>query len=132
MQEEGLVAAVQKLGQGVAARDALIVDVEAPADRVPLRPQVEEQLYRVAQEALNNVVKHARAQRVRVYIGFTELPGELILEIVDDGVGFDPSLSRPGHLGLHTMTDRVESLGGRLEVSSQPEQGTTVRAVVPG
>ena len=131
MQEEGLVAAVQKLSHGVAARDALAVDVEAPADRVPLRPQAEEQLYRVAQEALTNVVKHARARRVRVYIGSSERPGELTLEIVDDGVGFDPSLSRPGHLGLRTMTDRVESIGGRLEVSSQPDNGTTVCAVVP-
>jgi len=131
MQEEGLVAAVRKLGQGIAARDALVVDVEAPAERVPLRPLAEEQLYRLTQEALTNVVKHARAQRVWVRIAPCEASGGLVLEVVDDGVAFDPSLPRPGHLGLRTMADRAESLGGGLEILSQPGEGTTVRAVIP-
>ncbi len=131
MQEEGLVAAIRKLSHGIAARDALVVDVEAPAERVPLRPRAEEQLYRLTQEALTNVVKHARAHRVHVRIAQWEQSGELALEIVDDGVGFDPSVGRPGHLGLRTMADRAATLGGRLEVSSHPGEGTTVRAVIP-
>ena len=132
LQEEGLVAAIRKLAHGIAARDALTVEVEAPEERVPLRPQAEEQLYRLAQEALTNVVKHARARRVRVSIAPMEQSAELVLEIADDGIAFDPSVSRPGHLGLHTMADRAESLGGRLDVLSRPGEGTTVRAVIPG
>ncbi|MDQ4024491.1 MAG: sensor histidine kinase, partial [Actinomycetota bacterium] len=131
MQEEGLAAAIRKLGQGIAAREALVVEVEAPAERIALRPLAEEQLYRLTQEALTNVVKHARAHRVHVRITPWVQSGELVLEIVDDGVAFDPSLPRPGHLGLRTMADRAESLGGRLEVFSQPGEGTTVRAVIP-
>ena len=129
MQEEGLVAALRKLAQGVAARDALVVDVDAPVERIPLRPVVEEQLYRLTQEALTNVVKHAYAERVR--IALRDTAGQLALEIVDDGVGFDALIPRPGHLGLGTMADRADSLGGRLEVVSHPGKGTTIRAVVP-
>ena len=131
LQEEGLVAAIRKLAHGIAARDALMVEVEAPEEWVPLQPLAEEQLYRLAQEALTNVVKHARAQRVRVRIAALEDSGQLVLEIADDGITFDPSVSRPGHLGLHTMADRAESLGGRLDVLSLPGEGTTVRAVIP-
>jgi signal transduction histidine kinase len=131
LQEEGLVEAIRKLGQGVAARDGLVVDVEGPDERLELRPLAEEQLYRLTQEALTNVVKHAHAQRVRVRVAQGEQAGEVVLEIVDDGVGFDPSLPRPGHLGLGTMGDRAGSVGGRLEVLSRTGEGTTVRAVVP-
>jgi signal transduction histidine kinase len=109
-----------------------VVDVDAPSERVELRPLAEEQLYRLTQEALTNVVKHAHAQRVRVRVAQREQAGELLLEIVDDGVGFDPSLAHPGHLGLGTMADRAASVGGRLEVSSHAGKGTTVRAVIPG
>ena len=130
MQEEGLVAALGKLARGIAARDGLVVEVDAPAERIPLRPVMEEQLYRLTQEALTNVIKHAYAQRVR--IALRESAGRLVLEIVDDGLGFDTSILRPGHLGLRTMSDRATSLGGRLEVVSHAGEGTTVRAVIPG
>ncbi|MDQ4091335.1 MAG: GAF domain-containing protein [Actinomycetota bacterium] len=131
MQEEGLVAAIRKLGQGIAARDALVVDVECPLERIALRPLAAEQLYRLTQEALTNVVKHARAHRVRVRISAPAESGELVLEISDDGVAFDPAVPRPGHLGLRTMAARAESLGGTLEVLTHPGKGTTVRAVIP-
>lgn len=131
LHEEGLVSAIRKLSRGVAARDNLVVEVDAPAHDLPVGPEAAEALYRLTQEALTNVVKHADARRARVRIGVLEHSGELTLEISDDGVGFDPSLPRPGHLGTRTMADRAESLGGRLEISSGGGRGTTIRAVIP-
>jgi signal transduction histidine kinase len=131
MHEEGLVAVIGKLSRGVAARDSLIVEVDGPTQRVALHPDAEDALYRLTQEALTNVVKHADARHAWVRIAVLEQSDEVSLEITDDGVGFDPSLPRPGHLGMHTMADRAESLGGRLEISSGRGQGTRIRAVVP-
>src|SRR5262249_19186593 len=87
-------------------------------------------LYRCAQEALHNVVKHACARSVQVRLIVGE-PGILSVEIEDDGVGFDPAEIPAGHLGVRTMGDRVEQIGGTLEVCSAPGSGTTVRVHVP-
>jgi len=97
-----------------------------------LPAKVEEQLYRLTQEALGNVVKHAQASCVRVRFQLTHPgAGQLLLEISDDGIGFDPSAARPGHMGLRTMAERAAALGGTLEVSSRPGSGTAVRVTVP-
>jgi PAS domain S-box-containing protein len=127
--EEGLVAAVSKHAAAVAAREGIDVDVTGPADRLPLRPETEEQLYRLTQEALNNVVKHARTVAASVVV--TSSPAQVTVAIRDDGIGFDPSLGRPGHLGLASMRERVTRLGGRLDVASAPGCGTTITATVP-
>jgi len=127
--EEGLVAAVSEHAAAVAAREGIDVDVTGPADRLPLSPEAEEQLYRLAQEALNNVVKHARTVAASVVV--TSGPSEVIVVIHDDGIGFDPALGRPGHLGLASMRERVTRLGGRLDVASAPGRGTTITAAVP-
>ena len=130
IQEEGLVAAIRKHAEGIAAREDLDTTVSAPEDRLSLPPDVEEQLYRLAQEALANVTRHARASRLHIHI--TAPNGDaVVLEIEDDGVGFDPSTHRPGHLGLRSMAQRAESLGGQLHVSSATGEGTLVRAVIP-
>ena len=105
------------------------MDVTGPADRLPLSPEAEEQLYRLTQEALNNVVKHART--VAASVAVTSGPSEVIVVIHDDGIGFDPALGRPGHLGLASMRERVTRLGGRLDVASAPGRGTTITATVP-
>ncbi|HET8627773.1 MAG TPA: histidine kinase, partial [Thermomicrobiales bacterium] len=99
--EEGLVAALRKQAAALAAREGLAVAVEAPEGRVPLDPAVEEHLYRIAQEALHNAVKHAGASRAVVRLATGD--GALTLEVADDGRGFDPAAPRPGHLGLGTM-----------------------------
>jgi signal transduction histidine kinase len=132
LREEGLVAAIRKQVDALMARDELIVDLEEPSRPLVLAPKVEEELYRLAQEALGNAVKHARAERLRVRIvaGYPG-PQHLMLEIADDGVGFDPGIHRPGHLGLRTMAQRAERIGGRLDVISSPGRGTVVRATVP-
>jgi signal transduction histidine kinase len=129
LQEEGMVAAIRKQADTLEARDDLHVMIDAPKTRIPLPPNVEEQLYRMAQEALNNIVKHARASNVNIRI--RQDSDYLLLEVADDGAGFEPSLERPGHLGLTTMAQRADRLGGRLEVNSEPGRGTIIRASVP-
>jgi PAS domain S-box-containing protein len=131
LREEGLAAALHKQAVTIVARDDLKVEVDAPNGRIPISRTAEEELYRLAQEALGNAVKHARATRIQICLRVLEDDQRLVLEIVDDGVGFDPSLPRPGHLGLNTMAQRVDRLGGLLEVDTAPGAGTTIRATVP-
>jgi len=94
---------------------------------VPLEGK--EALYRIAQEALHNTIRHARASRIRIRMQCS--PNHVILEICDDGIGFDPKGNFPGHLGLHSMRERIERLGGTLEVESAPRKGTEIRAWMP-
>jgi signal transduction histidine kinase len=98
--------------------------------RERLPAPLETALFRIAQEALNNVAKHAQAQRVEV--AMTREREGVTLRVADDGRGFDPQAPRPGtHLGLWSMRERVEQLGGQFEVESAPGAGTTVRAIIP-
>jgi signal transduction histidine kinase len=128
--EEGLVTAVRKLAASVGAREGLEIDVEAPSDHLALDDAAEEHVYRLIQEALNNVVKHAGASRVDVRMCVQD-SGELIVTIRDNGQGFDPAMPHPGHLGLETMAARASELGGDYEVTSAPGVGTTVRVTLP-
>jgi signal transduction histidine kinase len=91
---------------------------------------VDEALYRVAQEALHNTIKHVRASYVQVA---PECAVDTItLQISDDGAGFDPTGFFPGHLGLKSMRERAERLGGTLEIESAPRgKGTRLLARVP-
>jgi len=79
---------------------------------------------------MHNTVKHARARKVDLRLSQT-IKG-VILEVRDNGVGFDPTASFPGHLGLHSMQERVRNLGGILSIESTPGQGTTIRAQIEG
>jgi signal transduction histidine kinase len=129
LREEGLAAALRKHAAALSAREGLRIEVQAPERRVEIDPSTEEHLYRLAQEALHNVVKHAGATRVRVHLK-AEADGGLVLEIEDNGRGFDPVNVPAGHLGLRTMADRVEQIGGILQIQSAPGGGTTVCARV--
>jgi signal transduction histidine kinase len=83
------------------------------------------------QEAVHNCVKHARAAHVEVRISPAgDNPRTLLVEVTDDGVGFDPEAATPG-LGLVSMRERAERLGGRLVVAGRPGGGTSVRLVAP-
>jgi signal transduction histidine kinase len=126
LSEEGLVAALRKQGAAVSAREGLRVDVQTPDNRVTLDPAGEEHLYRVSQEALHNAVKHARATEVQIRL-WTE-DDTVLVEVRDDGVGFDVAAVPPGHLGLRTMAERMAQIGGTVEIVSAPGSGTTVRA----
>jgi len=105
--------------------------IEFTADEGKRLPApVETALFRIAQEALNNVAKHAQARRVEV--AMTRDRGGVTLCVADDGRGFDPEAPRPGtHLGLWSMGERVEQLGGRFEVESALGAGTTARVIIP-
>jgi signal transduction histidine kinase len=125
--EEGLVAALTKQTAAVEARHELkIRSAFAPEPAVPLATK--EALYRIAQEALHNVVKHAQAKRVDFALAVDD--HHVTLTIRDDGTGFEVG-TFPGHLGLRSMHERAEALGGMLEVSSEPGAGTTIRAQLP-
>jgi PAS domain S-box-containing protein len=128
LEKEGLVAALEKQAAAVQARHG--IRVEAEWDREPEAPlEVKEALYRVAQEALHNTVKHARATNVKLKLEGT--PEGFTLGISDDGIGFEPHDDFPGHLGLKSMRERATSLGGTLEVTSEPGHGVRILARIP-
>jgi signal transduction histidine kinase len=106
-----------------------MIQVDGPDGRLPLEPEVEEQLYRLGQEALANVVRHARASRATVRIAATD--ETVSMEVSDDGRGFDPAAVGPEHFGLRSMRGRVADLGGRLQVTSRRGRGTVLRVEVP-
>jgi PAS domain S-box-containing protein len=128
VEEQGLVQALRTHTAALAGRLGLPVVVEAD---LPERPpiEVEDGLYRIAQEALHNVVKHAGAREVRVEI--EQVPDGIRLRIVDDGRGFDPAAVPDGHLGLAGIRSRAERLGGTLSVRTAPSEGTTIEVVAP-
>ena len=128
LETEGLLPALGRMTEALQARHHVQMQTSFDAEP-PVSVADKEVLYRVAQEALNNVVKHADATHVAVTLATAE--DETILEIADDGVGFDPRGDYPGHLGLQSMRERMEEAGGRLQVESAPGQGTVVRAQLP-
>jgi signal transduction histidine kinase len=129
--EEGLVAAIRRQAASAAARTGLRITVDGPDAPLGLDPEAELDAYRIVQEALNNSLKHAAPTAVRVGIGpQPDDPATLVLEVVDDGRGFDTTASGQG-LGLTSMRERAERLGGELTVASDPGAGTVVRVVVP-
>ncbi len=130
LEREGLVAALQARLEAVEARG----DIEAEllvAGTSQLPPEVEAVLYRVAQEALNNIIKHAQAHHIVIHL--CQEPGRVVLEVSDDGIGFDPaSVHQHAGLGLRGMQERVQSIGGDLELQTTPGQGTRVRVQIGG
>jgi PAS domain S-box-containing protein len=128
LEQDGLTRALRTHTQALQGRIGLPVVVESTlAERLPLA--IEEVLYRVAQEALHNVVKHAGARQVRVEV---ERTGQGVrLRIEDDGKGFDPEAVADGHLGLAGMRARADKIGGRFSCRSEPGMGTTIEITVP-
>jgi signal transduction histidine kinase len=124
--EEGLPAALRRLATERQGRDGLQVTVEVSGERV-LPDPVAAGLYRIAQEALTNVARHAGMQQATVRLN---LAGEAsLLEIEDGGLGFDPpsASSQRGHLGLAGMAERAREIGWSLSIESRPGCGTRVR-----
>jgi signal transduction histidine kinase len=122
--EEGLVAGLRRLTAAVVARHKL--QVEVVADTEPeIDNSAKEALYRIAQESLQNVVKHASAHVVRVHL--VSEGGKVELVIDDDGIGFDSDADHPGHLGLSGMTQRATAQNLELTVHSPTGGGVEVR-----
>ena len=121
LETDGLAQALRNHGAAVQGRTGLAVSVEVESEeRLPL--DIEEAFYRVAQEALHNVVKHANAHTARIELRRTGRKVRLTVE--DDGTGFDPAEIARGHLGLIGMQQRAERIGAELEVGHRPGNGT--------
>ena len=128
--EEGLVAALARQAAAISAREQLPVTVQGPDDLLPLSAEGTEHAYRVALEALHNAVRHAAASHATVSVEAAD--GRCVrISVTDDGTGFDPGLARPGHLGLRTMAERAQAVGGDLELVTAPGAGTRVQLTVP-
>jgi PAS domain S-box-containing protein len=129
LEEEGLIAALQARLAAVESRARLQTEIRVEGERrLPLA--MEEEFFRIALEALNNVIKHAKAQQVTVNLKF-EGKG-VCLEIVDDGVGFDPAAARQGGgMGLAGIEQRVQRIQGTWAIESSPGEGTMLRVTAP-
>lgn len=126
--EEGFVSALRKHVASVQGRTGLVIRLDVSPDLARLPLPIEDALYRIVQEAIHNVVKHAQAHEVNIRI--TSSPTSVRMEIRDDGVGFD-SRRRTDGLGLAGMAARADRLGGSVTVESAKGQGTVVAAVLP-
>jgi signal transduction histidine kinase len=125
LEQEGLISAIRKQAEAAQARHGFTVRISLAAEPdVPLAAK--EALYRIVQEALQNVAKHARARSVQLALELLET--EVSLRITDDGRGFDANRSFPGHLGLRSMRERMAGVGGDLEIESSRAGGTSIRA----
>jgi len=124
LQNEGLLGALTKVSDAVRTRHKLDI-VTSFCSEPDISLDAKEMLYRITQEAIYNVIKHASATRIEITLMMKD--GKLILEVRDNGKGFDPQGSFPGHLGLQSMRERVANCNGELLIISQPGQGTTVK-----
>jgi signal transduction histidine kinase len=125
----GLGPALERLTEMVSQRSGLDVQLNVAAPPEALPPEHETALYRIIQEALTNIVKHAEARSVSIIVTGTE--GVVRAVIEDDGTGFDPARVRKGALGLTGMRERVGLLSGRFQVESAPGSGTTLVIELP-
>lgn len=128
LETEGVVAAIEKQVAATRARHNLDVHAElCPEPNATL--DAKEAVYRITQEALHNVVKHARATHVDVQLECDDK--EMQLRITDNGTGFDPGGSFPGHIGLRSMQERASKVGGSLDIQSTPGKGASICAHIP-
>ena len=125
----GLVAALERLTTSFSEQTGIAIDFEASIAEERLPEEVEIALYRIVQESLTNVVKHARARHVSILLTRKDDGVKVVIE--DDGLGFEVGESANGGFGLMGMRERLALLGGRLLVESNGETGTTVAAEVP-
>ena len=125
-----LSEALKKLADDLGPRARLAIDLRVPPESDQLQPAVAEALWRVAQEALTNIEKHARARTAELTL--TLAPHSARLRVTDDGVGLPADAERrPGHYGLRGVRERVEGLGGTLTLSGETGSGTVVEARLP-
>jgi signal transduction histidine kinase len=131
LEQVGLVQALRQRLEAVERRAGIDARLEV-SEPLRLSPAVEESLYRICQEALNNALKHASARTVIVRL--RRLENEVLLEVSDDGVGFEPQgqdeapgKEETGGLGLGHMRERVAQLNAQLEIDTALAKGTTVR-----
>jgi signal transduction histidine kinase/predicted hydrocarbon binding protein len=124
--EARLADLLRQLAESITgrARVSVALEIEGECD---LEPEVKVALYRIAQEGLNNVAKHAGAHRATIWLRCE--PGQVNLGIQDDGIGFAPDSVAPNSLGLGIMRERAEAIGAALEIDSQPGAGARIQVV---
>jgi PAS domain S-box-containing protein len=126
--EQSLGLLIRRLAEAMAARTRMVVTATVTGDR-SLPADVHIALYRIAQEALTNIGKHARATRANVSLQCE--PDRVSLHISDDGRGFDPATPVPHHLGMEIMRERAQAIGASFKIESQPGQGTALQVLWP-
>ena len=125
LEDLGLNLAIRNLANEATSRASLEIDLNLNESLPELSPDVEQGIYRIAQESLENIIKHAKANQITL-----ELSGDddtLTLTILDDGIGITEAIAIGSGLGIKGMQERAERLGGHLEVSSHPSIGTAVQ-----
>ena len=125
----GLVPALSRHVAEIAEQESVRVTLTAPMELPALTPDREAHLFSISREALANAVKHSGSPTA--YVRIMALSGHVVVEIGDDGRGFDPDGKHPGHFGLRSMHSRAAEIGGQLSITSAPGQGTVVRAEAP-
>jgi signal transduction histidine kinase len=143
VEELGFALALRRAAEQAAERGGLMLAFTCPLQLTGLRPETEQHLYRIGEEAINNVVRHALARRL--WVTLTQATDETALAIADDGVGFDPAHAAgqsqarhpaptggTGHYGLTGIRERALLLDAALDVRSRPGQGTTIAVRVKG
>ncbi len=129
-EQVNLTEAVSELARATARNADLSVAIDVQGEPGWLSPHTCENLYSAVREALNNVVKHARASHVQLVLNWQ--PERLAITLADDGRGFDPQdTPHEGHYGLELMRETIESLKGELQIRSSPGQGTTLEIIIP-
>lgn len=129
LDQVGLVPALRERAQAITARSSspLVIEVKAPPATPPLPAQVEEAALRIGEEAMTNVLRHARASRCLVRLAIDDV---LRLEVVDDGVGLPP-VPRDGGVGLQSIRDRVQELDGTCTIADDPAGGVRLSVLLP-
>lgn len=128
LEDMGLPLAIRTLAESTARRTGMALEMDLPATPTPLAPAMEQGVYRVAQEALNNAARHSAATQLRVALHSNGQSGAALrLTISDNGRGFDPAVvDLADHYGLQGMVERAEMMNGALEIHSAPNAGTAI------
>jgi signal transduction histidine kinase len=133
LEDLGLLPSIEMLAQSVGSEDNLDITLRIEGEAQRLAPVRELALFRIVQEALNNIVKHAGAKHVQIELKFMDA---LLVIVTDDGAGFTlpdrlDTLTDSNHFGLVGMRERAESIGARLTIRSAPGQGATIELRLP-
>ena len=129
LDEWGLAKATADMAEDLTSHARLALNLSIPNKMPVLSPDVEQCIYRIAQEAITNAINHACAKQLEVRLEFLE--GTVVLNVIDDGVGFDTANVGGGnHFGLSVMQERAQINGGKLNITSQPGAGTTIRLII--
>jgi two-component system NarL family sensor kinase len=129
LEGRNLAEALANLAETYTAGNILPVQLTVTGSSQPLPVRIEVGLYRIVQECLTNITRHAEASRAK--IGLSISPNQVRLVIEDDGQGFDPAQVPPGHFGLIGLNERVKLLGGKLQLETNPGAGVRVEVVIP-